>query len=120
MHTSVSEAEAESNYLLTPPTIEILNPRDELKASTWVSHFLSSEDVNRVFCGKCGTSLTYFYSGVNPKHPSEEPEFDIALGSLDDECLGMPGLKPTRQAHVEDGVEWVRNLVKDGENVFSG
>lgn len=80
-------------------------------------HFSSSDNVNRIFCGKCGTSLTYFGEG-DPNPKSWGPHFDVALGTLDDECLAMEGVKPNRESWTGDGIAWVKSLLAEGEKAF--
>ncbi|KAL3426828.1 hypothetical protein PVAG01_00337 [Phlyctema vagabunda] len=115
--TLVSKAPGEE--AIKPTTIEVLKPSEHLKAKTHVSYFSSSEEVNRIFCGKCGTGLTFFCDGEDPQKPSYGTVFDIALGSLDDECLKIPGMRPRRQSWVGSGISWVKNLLANGDKAFS-
>lgn len=83
---------------------------------TFLRGFKSSEFSNRTFCGKCGTTLTFHWTGPR----SEEVKrawgeiFDITLGSLDEESAVMEGLRPDRYFWEVDGVGWVKKMVKDG------
>jgi len=104
-------------------TSDVLTGKKELLETTHLSHFSSSQDRSRVFCGKCGTHLTFKYTGPakgTAKLAEEagmkwEPHFDIALGTLDRESLEMEGFKPSLHAWYEDGIGWVQRLLKDGE-----
>jgi hypothetical protein len=96
-------------------TSEIVNPSEELRKSTYLSHFMSSTDVHRGFCGRCGTSLTYCYTGPKPGWPLPERNFDVALGTLDREYLETEGVRPDRHGWWNDGVKWVKNMVRDGD-----
>ena len=57
--------------------------------------FRSSPPVERTFCGRCGTSLTYW---------SEERshEIDVTTGSLDD----PESFPPTKQVFPEQKLSW--------------
>ena len=102
-----------------PTALEVLKPSSELIDKTYACYFSSSEEVNRIFCSKCGTGLTFFAEG-DPEPKSWGLVFDIALGTLDDECLEMPGVKPVRRSWIGDGIGWVKSLLEDGEKAFSG
>jgi hypothetical protein len=52
--------------------------------------------------------VTYISSGLDPNAESWAP--DIALGTLDDECLEIPAVKPTTQSWPGDGMSWVKTL----------
>lgn len=103
---------------IKPTTIEVLRPSKDLLESSYLSYFSSSEDVHRVFCGKCGTHLSFHYSGADDDKAlpgAWGPHFDIALGTFDKESLEMEGIIPARQAWYDDGISWVQRLLKDGE-----
>ena len=61
----------------------------------------SSKDVQRGYCGRCGTTLTYH-------HAARHNEIDVTLVSLDDPSVLAP------QAHiwVRDKLPWVQ--INDG------
>src|SRR6187200_1288028 len=69
---------------------------------TWTrgkpSVFMSSEHVERGFCGKCGTPL--FYNGVNSRYVS------LTIGSMDH----PEQLKPRSQDGVEGRLSWFSEL----------
>jgi hypothetical protein len=95
------------------PTIEVVNPSAALLEQTHVRHFSSSKDVHRIFCGRCGTHLSYFYAGE--KNPEKAKLCDIALGSLDRESLAMQGVQPRKHSWWGEGIGWVQKLLKSGE-----
>jgi hypothetical protein len=103
---------------IKPATIDYLKPDPSLQERTFVTGFWSSEHKCRTFCGKCGTHLTFLNDG--PSHALAEkgkwgPYFDIAMGTLDRESVGMDGLKPGWQVHTGDGIDWVKRLITEGE-----
>ena len=106
---------------LEPETIDVLKGEKELLETTYLSHFQSSDEVHRTFCAKCGTHLTFHHTEA-PKSGYEHwpPHFDIAVGSMDKECLEMEGFGPRRQGWYEDGVGWLKRLFRDGEEKFAG
>ena len=112
-------SDASPDRLLAPTMIEYLMPSEELQEETFLTYFSSSEDVNRTFCGRCGTHLTYYCSdppaAIPPSRLHWGPYFDIAAGTLDRECLEMDGYRPNRYGWAEDGISWVKRLLKDGE-----
>lgn len=44
------------------------------------------------------------------------PHFDVAGGTSDEKYQKMEGYKPTRQAWADDGIGWVKRLLKEGES----
>ena len=87
-----------------------------LADQTTMTHFQSSENTNRTFCGKCGTHLTFYKSG--PASPMKQllgPFFDISTGTLDKACLEMEGLVPGMQVWDQEGIPWVVKLVAEGK-----
>ncbi|PVH75770.1 hypothetical protein DL98DRAFT_518462 [Cadophora sp. DSE1049] len=103
---------------ITPTMMEYLMPDKDLQDKTYLSYFSSSEDVNRTFCGKCGTHLTYYCSDAPGTMPTREhwgPYFDVAGGTLDREFLEMDGYRPNRYGWADDGISWVKRLLKEGE-----
>jgi hypothetical protein len=58
--------------------------------------FRSSPDVERTFCGDCGTTLTYRRDSRNL--------VDVTLATLDDPEL----LAPTKETWCQDRVSWNR------------
>jgi hypothetical protein len=101
-------------------TTEIIEPSPTLLKSTYISHFMSSENVHRAFCSRCGTSLSYYFSGPRPGWTLPERNFDVALGTLDKECLEMEGVRPERHGWWSDGISWVTKMVRDGDEVGGG
>ncbi|KUJ16963.1 uncharacterized protein LY89DRAFT_684953 [Mollisia scopiformis] len=99
-------------------TSEFLLPDKDVQERTWVTGFQSSEFAHRTFCGRCGTHLSFFYTGLDQKLAEEAnwgPYFDLVLGSLNKESLEVEGLWPDRQVWVGSGIEWVKQLVAEGE-----
>jgi hypothetical protein len=98
-------------------TIEIIEPGNEMLKSTYLSTFTSSEDVHRAFCSRCGTSLTYCFTGPKPGWTFRERNFNVALGTLDGESLQMEGVRPERHGWWTDGIGWFKRLVRGGNLV---
>lgn len=48
------------------------------------------------------------------------PMLDVVLGSLDKESLETPGVRPDRHFYWRYGVEWVQNLVAEGDGSIRG
>lgn len=93
-------------------------PNKTIQEKTYLTYFSSSEESNRTFCGKCGTHLTFYNSGPPGKVAKEGkwgPYFDVASGTIDREFLEMEGFKPSRRVWDDDGIEWVKKLLKEGE-----
>jgi hypothetical protein len=111
-----------------PPTLDVLTGKSELLQSTFLSSFSSSKGVNRNFCGRCGTNLTFHYTATGglggmskaakEKGMEWEPHMDLTLGSLDQEFLEIEGMRPTEVAFPEDGIGWVKRWLKEGEKCF--
>ena len=66
------------------------------------ARFASSQDVERTFCLKCGTSLTY-------KAERRENEIDITTGSLDN----PEAYPPTQDYYCRDRLSWVKNCTEN-------
>ena len=114
--SSKGQDEAESR--ITPASaLETLRPGAGLLETTYLSHFSSSKDVHRTFCGRCGTNLTYHDSGDDEMAAEDKwgPNFDVALGTLDKESAEMEGVRPTRQGWHEYGIGWVKQMVGNGD-----
>ncbi|KAE9378255.1 hypothetical protein N431DRAFT_435418 [Stipitochalara longipes BDJ] len=98
-------------------TAEVLRPSKELQESTFVKGFDSSEHAHRIFCGRCGTPLSFLYSGDDDDMVKEEnwgPHFDIALGTFDKESTEIEGMRPGRQGWLVDGIPWVKHVFEEG------
>jgi hypothetical protein len=98
-------------------TDDVVQPPVDMCKSTYLSQFVSSKDVHRGFCGRCGTTLTYCYTGPKPGWTLLERNFDVALGTLDREFLELDGVRPDRQGWWSDGISWVRRMLRDGDQV---
>jgi hypothetical protein len=61
----------------------------------------SSQDVERTFCPKCGTSLTYTID-------RRKGEVDITTGSLDN----SEAFPPTQDYYCRDKISWVKYSTK--------
>ena len=113
-----SKREDDAESRISPAsTLGALRPGSELLETTYLNYFSSSKDVHRTFCGKCGTNLTYYYSGDDDEMAAADqwgPYFDVALGTLDKESAEMEGMTPARQSWDEDGIGWVKQMVGDG------
>jgi hypothetical protein len=73
-----------------------------------VSSYPSSADVERTFCGRCGSTLQFI-------RLSRPETFWIALGTLDDD----PGVRPDRHIYVESKAAWF-DIVDDLPKHASG
>jgi hypothetical protein len=97
-------------------TLAYLQEDESLAERAWVTHFKSSENSNRTFCGKCGTHLTFYRTGpITPLRQALGQFLDIAVGTLDKESVEMEGFGPSMQAWADHGISWVLKLVKDGK-----
>lgn len=81
-------------------------------------NYHSSPEVTRSFCGRCGTNLLYVFEGREKNNPI--PMVDIVLGSFDTESLEMEGVRPDRHFYWDSGIEWVKNLVVEGDSILNG
>ncbi|KAH8671802.1 Mss4-like protein [Tricladium varicosporioides] len=92
--------------------------KEHTATSGIMSHYKSSADVSRYFCGKCGTNLVYVYTGKRSGDDGGEAKIemiDIVLGSLSKESLEVEGVKPDRHFYWESGIEWVKGGLVGGE-----
>jgi hypothetical protein len=113
------ESRAPESHSVKPAVIDFVTPDEALQELTFVKGFKSSEYCTRTFCGKCGTHLTFHYSGPNQEQAEKAnwgPYFDITLGSLDEASAEIEGVRPDRQVWAANGIEWVKQLVLDGES----
>jgi hypothetical protein len=90
-----------------------VEPEPELLKKSYLACFQSSPDVRRCFCARCGTTLTYAYTGPVSADVKMPPLVDVALGSLDAECIA--GVKPERHCWWDDGLDWVKKMVWRGD-----
>jgi hypothetical protein len=86
--------------------------------ATPVVNYASSPEVTRSFCGRCGTNLLYIFEGHENTNPI--PMVDLVLGSLDAESLKMEGVRPDRHFYWNSGIEWVKNIVAEGDASLNG
>ena len=61
-----------------------------------LSKYASSEQVERGFCGGCGTALTYL-------HEARPDEIDVALAALDDPAA----VRPAFHIWVSQKLPWI-------------
>ena len=116
-----SSSSGDENNPIKVESMGYLQEDDTLPGRTYVTHFKSSEHSNRTFCGKCGTHLTFLFAG--PKSPLRDALgefFDIAVGTLDKESLGMEGFGPVMEVWAGEGISWVVKLVKEGKKGLLG
>jgi len=88
-----------------------------VNTATFYTEYISSPDTHRGFCGRCGTSLVFCYSGPKPNWQLPERNFDVSLGTLDREYLEE--VHVDRHGWWNDGIGWMKALVRDGDN-FNG
>ncbi|KUJ11506.1 uncharacterized protein LY89DRAFT_688742 [Mollisia scopiformis] len=109
---------ASAEEYIQPTTIGLLKGEEEIIESTWLRHFEGNEGSHRTFCGRCGTHLTFHYSG-EPREMSRKADwgaiFDVAVGTLDQESVEVEGLKPNYTGWAELGIGWVKKLLAEGE-----
>ena len=74
--------------------------RDAVTITGTPSRYNSSGDVQRHFCGTCGTGLFYESESVFPG------KIDIQSGSFDDPAA----LPPTARIQMADAPHWLRDL----------
>jgi hypothetical protein len=88
---------------------EVVRPNTELdQGQVSVRWFESSPGRQRMFCGRCGTNLTFeFEKGRNDGWPAN---VDVTVGSLDDEAVERLNA-PVGEAHVKDGISWVKEAI---------
>lgn len=110
------------------PAADVVRPDAELVRRTYVGHYSSNGASQRVFCTRCGTPLTFFYSGdvVGESGVEADDVFDIAAGTLDDGSLALigpgteadgeegGGIGVQRHSHWDSGVPWVREAMYGG------
>ncbi|KFY45971.1 hypothetical protein V494_00671 [Pseudogymnoascus sp. VKM F-4513 (FW-928)] len=113
---SATGADAGAEVRIIPAaTVDALRTTKEILEKTYLSYFSSSKDVHRTFCGKCGTGLTYHYTGDDDELSQDDkwgPYFDVALGTLDKESTEIQGVRPTRHGHCDDAIGWVKEMVE--------
>ena len=100
--------------LIITPTLDVLKGKKDLIETTYLKTFATSEQVARVFCGNCGTHLTFLDVEDAQSATKWGGYFDIAVGTLEKQSVEMDGFMPYRQGHLVDGIGWVKRLVDDG------
>ncbi|CZR60219.1 uncharacterized protein PAC_10115 [Phialocephala subalpina] len=107
---------------INPTTLGVLKGEKEVLESTFLKHYVGNEHSNRTFCGRCGTHLTFHFSGEQrpmSKKAGWGPILDVAVGTLDEESVGMEGFRPSYKAWVEEGIPWVKRLLEEGQKSLS-
>ncbi len=94
---------------------EVADPTPALRSSSYLASFASSAEVRRVFCGRCGTGVTYTFVGERGPAWTLGPIVDIAMGTLDRESLEADGVRPDRHGWWDSGVTWIRQLLTSGD-----
>lgn len=97
------------------PTLQVVNPPKDVQEATFIRHYSGTAESERTFCGRCGTPLTFFFSGDRGQAWTLPPIFDIALGTLDQESFEAEGVQPDRQGWWSDGTAWVQHLLRNGD-----
>ena len=95
---------------ITLPVTDILKPSEEIKKTTYLRHFHSSEPVHRCFCDRYGTNVSYTYYPAPTMNT-----MDLLLGTLDHEFLVTHGIQPERHVFCDYGIDWVKRLVMEGD-----
>jgi hypothetical protein len=103
---------------IQPTTIGVLKGEEEVVEASWLRHFVKNEGCNRTFCGRCGTHLSFHYSG-EPREMSKRagwpPIFDVPVGTLDKESVEMEGFRPSYKVWLDEGIPWVKRLLEEGQ-----
>lgn len=86
----------------------------EIQEKISLTQFRSSPMVTRTFCSQCGTNLTYYRD--RPGSAPFPPIVDITVGSLDAESIEL--IRPDRQCWWDEGVDWVKQLLRKGDGGF--
>ncbi|KAH8602500.1 Mss4-like protein [Bisporella sp. PMI_857] len=97
---------------------DVLTGEGSALEGTHLKHFSSSKDVHRTFCGRCGTTLTYWCGEEDNVVDGWGPFFNIAVGSFAKADLEL--MAPMREGHAEDAVGWVIGLIRSGETSLVG
>ena len=113
-HAAPVARPTENEYGANFTTAQVVRPSETLCKETYLALFVSSENVHRNFCARCGTTLTYCYIGEKPNWPLPERNFDVSLGTLDREFLEY--VRPDRHGWWSDGVGWVKEMVRNGDH----
>jgi hypothetical protein len=103
---------------IQPETLELLKGERAILESTYLRHYEGNEGSHRTFCGRCGTHLTFHFSGEQrelSKKAGWGPILDVAVGTLDKESVEMEGFRPGHKGWLEYGIPWVVKLLEEGE-----
>jgi hypothetical protein len=115
------DLEPRSGGSVKPAVIEFVTPDKTLEELTFIKGFRSSQYASRTFCGRCGTHLTFHYTGPDQElaeKGSWGPYLNTTLGSLDEASAEVEGLRPDRHVWTGDGIGWMKRLLLDGESSF--
>jgi len=63
-------------------------------------------------------SLTWVCLTKRGSPEREAPEIDVLFGTLDRESLEMDGVRPTNHAYWGFGIDWVKELIVQGDPTF--
>lgn len=76
---------------------------------------MSSEGAHRTFCARCGTHLTFHWTGDDDEWVLKNwgPHADIAMGTFEKESVEMEGMRPGRQSWWDDGIKWVQEMIRE-------
>lgn len=113
--TSLTISSSTEESRIEPDITEVLRGARNVVENTFLAHYSSSEEVDRLFCSRCGTHLTFTH---NPPAP-EKQGMDISFGTLDPEFLEWKSLKPRVNGFEGSGIGWVRKWLKEGETALS-
>ncbi|KAF2227906.1 hypothetical protein BDZ85DRAFT_255081 [Elsinoe ampelina] len=103
-----------SNQMEEYTTKDVIMPSKEVLGNTTVRSYKSSDDVHRTFCGTCGSTLTYSFDG-NETSPYG-PILDLTVGTLDRTSLESEGFRVDRQGWWDDGISWIRDMLRNGDD----
>lgn len=95
-------------------TKEVVKPSKKLQEETYIGHYSSNNESERCFCARCGTPMTFHYSGDRGPEWELDALVDIALGTLDQESFEREGVRPERHGWWDDGTQWVKDIVYKG------
>jgi len=92
---------------------DIANPVPKTIDGTYLGHYLSSPNVHRCFCTRCGTGLTWSTSRDRGPEWKLGDIVDIAVGTLDQESIER--VRPDRHGWFDHGTGWIKEMVTGGD-----
>ncbi|KAF4547442.1 Hypothetical protein D9617_42g090290 [Elsinoe fawcettii] len=110
----LAQSDGSSSELRDYRCSDVVIPSAEVLKNTFIREYMFSEDSHRTFCGRCGSTLAYAYD-ENEKSPYGSI-MNITVGTLDRDSLGSEGFRVDRQGWWDDGIPWIKNLLRNGDD----